>query len=332
MGNELGNFFTNKKILITGGGGYLASRLLTFLCDIECQIICIDKPDQHFQKPIGKAAIDILALDIRDGSIWQHVLAGVDIVFHFAAQTSVYKANECPSSDVEINVIPMLRLLETCEKNGLAPIILFSGTVTEAGIPVRLPVDEVHPDNPVTIYDLHKLMAENYLKYFVKRGIVRGTVLRLANVYGPGPPGSSADRGILNLMIRKAIAGQPLTVYGQGNFLRDYIFVDDVAQAFIQAAEHIDATNGQHYVIGSGQGNSIIDAFSLVADRVTKKTSHRVPVVCVEPPENLSSIEMRNFVANSSKFSRDTGWRSRYSFVDGIDHTIEFYLQRWTNQ
>jgi len=318
--------FNNKNILITGGGGYLAASIFSLLRDVECKIISIDRPGHTYQVPDGKAIFETISLDIREDSIWAHLLEGIEIVFHFAAQTSVYKANENPSADLESNVLPMVHLLEMCEKERFDPIILFSGTVTETGLPDKLPVDETRPDSPVTIYDLHKLMAENYLKYYIRQGRVRGTILRLANVYGPGPPGSSADRGVLNMMIRRAIGGEALTVYGQGDFLRDYVFVEDVAKAFLFAVGGIDAINGQHFVIGSGEGYSIFDAFSLVADRVAEKISRKVPVICVEPPDQLNIIETRNFVADSSNFSSHTGWQPKYTLPTGIDRTLESFL------
>jgi nucleoside-diphosphate-sugar epimerase len=187
-----------------------------------------------------------------------------------------------------------------------------------------LPVDENHPDYPVTIYDLHKLMAEGYLKHYTAQDVVRGAVLRLANVYGPGAKSSSADRGVLNLMIQKALKGETLTVYGDGNYMRDFVYVEDVAHAFLEAGAKIDGVNGQHFVIGSGQGHTIAEAVNLVAERVALKTGQRVPVIHVEPPAALSQIETRNFVADTTRFSYATGWKARVSLVEGIDRTIDY--------
>ena len=273
-----------------------------------------------------RAEIRDVVGDIRDRAIWENTLQDSDIVFHFAAQTSVYAANENPFADLEINVLPIVHLLETCRQKGLQPIVLFSGTVTEAGIPTRVPVDESHPDRPITVYDLHKLMAENYLRYYVNQGVVHGTVLRLANVYGPGPQSSNADRGVLNMMIRKALKGEAITVYGKGDSLRDYVYVQDVAYAFLMAGARIKHVNGQHFVIGSGRGHTLEDAFNLVAKRVAIKTGELVQVTHIKPDGLLSPIETRSFVADSSKFIHATGWRPRYSLGEGIDRTVESYL------
>jgi UDP-glucose 4-epimerase len=314
--------FLNKQILITGGAGYLATNILCLLKDINCRIIRFDRPDKNFMPLKGNFEVKNVVGDIRDKNIWISLLANVDIVFHLAAQTSVYIAAEDPCADFEINVLPILHLLETCKKNQWHPDILFSGTVTEAGLTEKLPVGESHRDQPITIYDLHKLMAENYLKHYAREKIVHGCILRLANVYGPGPKSSSADRGILNRMIRKAISGEPLTLYGMGNYIRDYIYVEDVASAFLKAAVHIEELDTKHHIIGSGVGHTVADAFNLIIELAAIKTGQRVDLLHVDPPNNLNPIELRNFIANTSSFSNITGWKPNYSLKSGIGHTI----------
>jgi nucleoside-diphosphate-sugar epimerase len=326
------NSFYNKNILITGGAGYLATNLIAQLCKTDCHIIRVDRPGVHFVPLVGKITFRDIEADIRDRVIWESLLDDVDIIFHFAAQTSVYVAEQDPHADLAINVMPMLHLLETCRKKKFNPIVLFSGTVTEAGLTERLPVNEDCPDHPITVYDLHKWMAENYLKHYTRAGIIRGVVLRLANVYGPGPKSSSADRGVLNMMIRKALQCQQLTVYGDGKYLRDYVYVEDVAQAFLNAVANIDSVSGKHFVIGSGKGYTILQAINLVAERVAIKTDKRVPVVNIEPPSLLSPIEFRNFVADTHQYTKSTGWRAKWSLTEGIDATIQEYVTRENNK
>jgi len=322
--------YTGQRVLVTGAAGFLGANLIDLLKDVDCRIIRLMKTEAALTSLQSRAEIKDVIGDIREAGIWRRVLGGVDVVFHFAAQTSVLVADENPEADFEVNVSPMLRLLETCRLNGWRPIIIFSGTVTEGGIPTRLPVDDTPPDKPIAIYDLHKLIAENYLGYYADQKFVAGATLRLANVYGPGPRSSSADRGVLNLMIRKALRGEELSVYGKGDNLRDYVYAPDVARAFLMAAAHIERVNGQHFVIGSGVGHTLLEAFNLVADRVAAQTGRRVPVRLVEPPRPLSPIETRNFVADSSRFTQATGWRASYQLSAGIDRTIEAYQQQET--
>lgn len=320
---ELSTYCTATRILITGGAGYLAGSLISLLKDVDCHITRLGRSESKFVPVAGLAQIEDVVGDVRERVIWERTMDGVDIVFHFAAQTSVYVANEDVRADFEANAVPMLHLLEVCQKKGIQPIVLFSGTVTQVGIPKTVPVDESPPDRPITVYDLHKLVAERYLKYYVGQGFVRGVSLRLANVYGPGPESGSADRGVLNMMVRRALAGEAITIYGQGEQLRDYVFVEDVARAFVVAAASIEETNGLHFVIGSGEGYTIAEAMKIVSQRVALRTGIEVPLVHVDPPRPQSPIEARNFVADTRLFGKLTGWRARCSLVEGIDRTID---------
>jgi nucleoside-diphosphate-sugar epimerase len=319
-------FYQDRRVLVTGSSGFLATNLVEALKDTKCFIRKLSR-GTSFPVHGGAARIEDMSADIAEEATWERALDGIDIVFHFAAQTGVSVANEDPVADFGANVLPMLRMLEACRKKNLHPVVLFSGTVTEAGITDRIPVDENVPDNPVTVYDLHKLMAENYLKYYVKQGMVRGAALRLANVYGPGPRSSGANRGVLNGMIEKALEGRALTIYGQGNYVRDYIYVRDVVVAFLAAGASIDRLNGRHYVIGSGTGHTIAETVRMVASRVERVSGSPVAVMHVDLPDELSPIEQRNFVADTTHFSSRTGWMAGTSLAEGIDLTIDYFVR-----
>ena len=317
---------SGKRILITGGSGYLGVNLVNALMGVDCHVTRLSRTPSQIDQSLGTAAVCDAAADVSDVTTWPCVLREVDIVVHLAAQTSAYDAERDPSADWAANVQPMLHLLECCRTQEIKPLILFAGTVTQVGMSDRLPVDERHPDRPNTVYDLHKLMAEQYLKHYCNRKLVRGAVLRLANVYGPGPSSGKPDRGVLNVMVRRAMAGEPLTVYGPGGHLRDYVYVQDAAGAFIAAATRPEAINGRHFVIGSGTGHLLVDAVNLVADRVALRTGRRAEVKHVEPPSSLLPIESRDFVADATAFRQATGWTPRVELQEGIDRMVEAFL------
>ena len=178
-------------------------------------------------------------------------------------------------------------------------------------------------DQPVTIYDEHKLMAEHDLKAAAADGTVCGATLRLANVYGPGGHGRTNDRDILNRMIAAAVRGEPLTVYGAGEYVRDYVFVDDVVDAFLMAAAHPERVNGRHYVIGSGRG--IDDSRGLRAGGRARRSPYR------KASAGHHRRTARAIVRNRTTALRRrlvtvfaaTGWCPAWSLSDGIDRTIE---------
>ena len=315
------------RALVTGGGGYIAASLVRALAAAGIvDIRRLFRGDKVPADPPDGTRVEDFRGDITSRADVERAVHNVDVIFHLASQTSVYVAEDDPVADVSSNLLPILYILEACRALRTRPMLIFAGTVTQAGIPKSLPVDESIADAPCTIYDLHKLVAERYLEHFSEGGHVRGATLRLANVYGPGPRSSRADRGVLNAMIRKAIAGETLTLYGSGEYLRDYVFVQDVAEAFVLAAQHPDAVNGRHFVVGTGEGHTLADVVRLVATLVGERIGRTVTVEHVPPPASLSAIETRNFVANAGAFTAATGWEPQVSLRSGISRTIDYYL------
>ena len=323
MNNALDRL-SGRTILVTGASGFLGSSIIRKLAATRCRIRRLDRRTAANVPAGGVAEIIDIAGDIRELDCWLEAVDGVDVVLHLAGQTSVYVANEDPAADLTANVTPVVHLAEACRTiNRSSPTVVFAGTATVVGLTDTVRVDESHPDHPITHYDQHKWMAEQYLESFTREGIMAATTLRLANVYGPGPQGSSSDRGFLNAMVRRALSGEALTFYGTGAFVRDYVYVDDVARAFLAAAASPGSAQGRHFLIGSGRGTTIADALRLVADRVARRTGRRVPVASVETPAGLSPIEQRSFIAETRQFRQATGWSAEVSFEEGLDRTIE---------
>jgi UDP-glucose 4-epimerase len=314
--------FSGLGVLITGGGGFIGSSIVRQLCGVDCRLALLHRSPAD-QVRASRAAITQHVGDLSARATWEAALDGIDVVFHLAAQTSAQRAWQDPSADYRSNVLPLLRLLEVCRDRRATPAIVFAGTATQYGIPRALPVREDHPDDPLTLYDLHKAVGESYLRCYVREGIVRAATLRLANVYGPGPPASNADRGALNGALRRALEGNDVTLYGDGHAVRDYVYVDDVANAFLAAGSRPAILDGSHFVIGRGIGHSLREAFMLVAERVGHATRKEIRVVRTKPPTAPAAIESRNFVADTSRFRGATGWQPRVDLADGIDRTIE---------
>ncbi len=318
--------YRGKVVAISGATGYIGMNLVRALGGVDCRIVRISRSTLSTPPPTT-ATIDDLVADMDSADMWREVAGTADVVFHLAAHTSLYAADEDPVGEFADTVLPMLGLIEAC-KSAKRPVgVVFAGTVTQAGLPIRLPVDESHPDTPITTYDIHKLMAETYLRHAQYRGWLEGGTLRLANVYGPGPSSSGIQRGVLNDMIRRAIAGEPLMVYRPSDLIRDYLYIDDVVAAFLRAGANVERLAGRHFVVGSGEGRSLSDTFTEVAQRVAAQTGRAEDVTEIEPPDGLFAIEFRSFVADSSAFRELTGWRPTVAFAEGIDRTIETFLK-----
>jgi len=249
-----------------------------------------------------------------------------DVVFHLAGQTSTYAARDNPKFDLETNAVGFLNLLIHLKQQTQRPFVVFVGTVTQVGITERLPVNENHCDHPATFYDISKLTAELYLKQFVAEGWLDGCSLRLANVYGYSREGQSVDRGILDKVFRAAMKGEDITIFGDGNYLRDYVFIEDVVSAIMLAPTARERVNGRHFCLGSGQGIALKDAFCKVVNLAADASGTRAKIIHVDPPVNLTAIEFRNAIIDASAYRDATGWRPIYDLDAGLRAAYQCHL------
>jgi UDP-glucose 4-epimerase len=313
-------FYAGKRIVVTGALGFLGTRIVRMLAEHDCEVVRVARRAAPAQA--GRARMIDIVGDVRHRATWTLALDHADIVFHLAAQTGAVEADADRHADFESNVRPVLHLLDACAGLARVPGLVFAGSVTQAGNAFD-PSNGEALDDPQSVYDEHKLDAERRVADRSRDGAVRAATLRLSNLYGPGPLSSAPVRGVLNAMIRKALAGESLTVYGSGAFVRDYLHVTDAARAFLAAGEFVNRLSEGHYVVGSGEGHTIEAAFKLVADRVAARTGRAVRVVHVDPPRPLSALQTRSFVADASPFRAATGWRPEWTLAAGIDQTLE---------
>ena len=309
--------YTGQTVLVTGGTGYIGSALIGALAVHAARIVRISRTPQA---PLN-GVIDVVA-NLNDPDGW-HWVNEADVLFHLAGKTSIAATAADPLGSFYSNVTPVIHAIEATLKSPRRPALVIAGTVTQVGMVEELPVKTDASDNPVTVYDLHKLMAEKHLNLAVSEHGIRGCCLRLANVYGPSKASTSkASRGTINKLVGMALEGQPLTIYGHGNYLRDYIYIDDVVSAFLSAGATKTAQNGNGWIISTGIGTTIHDAFGLIAERATAATGTTVPIKHAQWPEGTSKIDLRNFIGDSSTFSEATGWSAQVSLEEGIDRTI----------
>jgi nucleoside-diphosphate-sugar epimerase len=310
------------NILITGATGLIGTAITEKLIGKGHKIIGLSrsiKDDTDFIKWIQH--------DLYEDPISSlNLPKKIDVVYHLAGQTSAYVAKDDPIADLNINAIGFMNLLEYFKSVQECPFVALAGTATVVGLVDVLPINEQTRDNPITFYDLSKLTAEIYLKQYIREGWVKGCTLRLANVFGRSQKGQKQDRGIIDKIFRRALAKDDITIFGDGECIRDYIFIDDVASAFIRSAEYSDATNGLTFYIGSGEGLSLKKAFQKVIALAEKVSGTQVNCEHVEPPEDLSDIEFRNAVIDSSLFTNATGWKPGYNFESGLKAAYQSYL------
>lgn len=324
--NKVLNNFQGKRILITGGAGYLASKLIAKLQDTDCHIIRVDIQGAMFASVTSKACVDNIEGNISDHAVWMSILENVDVVFHLAAYEHKHGSEFNPILDLEVNALSVLHLLEVCRLKKYFPRIVFASSSNLVGCPAQLPVNETCQDNPLTIYSIHKLTSEKYLQYYAREFGQHSIILRLANVYGPVSNIRVSTRVALNRIIYRALKGEKLLLYSNSTCIRDYVWIDDVVDAFFAGAcLRNEYATGQYYLIGSGNGYQISDVLRMIADKVAQHTGKKPPIE-EDTKEILEAIEWRNFVADSSRFTEATGWKASISLDDGLERTIDYFL------
>ncbi|MDG2212322.1 MAG: NAD-dependent epimerase/dehydratase family protein [Verrucomicrobiota bacterium] len=313
--------YAGKSVAITGAGGYLAPAIMDALGENPKSIYSVSSQDL---KP--RPGVVNIQADIRSAECWKEIVTVADVIFHLASNTSVYAAIKDPAGCLASTVQPISHLVWASQVTARRPRVVLASTVTQYGITSKFPVAERSPLNPITNYDLQKLFSEEQLLLASNHEIIDGVSLRLANVYGVSSNASTAgDRGVLNKVTRSALEGANLKVYGNGRYIRDYIYITDVAQAFL-AAGISESTVGYPYNIGSGRGITIQQAFSLVAKQAERMTGRKVSIENIPWPEDADPIEHRNFVADISAINTATDWSPLISFEQGVNKIIRrFY-------
>jgi len=320
--NSLANL-NGKTVVVTGAGGYIGSVLVDSLVKYSCKVIRVSR-----NKLMPLTDTKSIKADIRNLEAWAEIVAQADIIYHLAGNTSVYEAAKNPVESLNSTLLPLNHLIKTVQERQCKPRVVFASTATVYGMTSQLPVAETVEPKPITVYDLHKLFAEQQLALATQQGLLESVSLRLANVYGPSSSVSSADdRGILNRVTAMALQGEDLMVYGDGNYLRDYVYISDVVNAFLFAGVS-PKLGGQSFNVASGVGTTVKQAFALAANQVEKITGQAIEISCVAWPVGTDSIEFREFRADIEKYTIATGWNPLINLKEGIPQIISEFLKK----
>ena len=311
-------------MLITGGAGMIGSSIAHLLVAHGAEVTVLDAllPQYGGNRFNLEDIFDQIVFvkgDIRDCGIVKRLVDGADFVFSLAGQVSYVDSNTDPLLDLDINCRGHLHLLMAlAQVNRLAKVIFTSSRFVYGTIEYN-PVDEKHPFNCLSIYGIHKLAGEKYYRFYHDSHGLDTVSLRLANPYGLRQQMRHSKYGIVNWFIRLALEGKPLTIFGEGSQKRDYIFVEDVAEAALCTALAPD-TAGEVYNVGSGTGTPFIDMARILAELLPGTEVHHLPW-----PADRYFVETGDYITDITKIQAATNWSPRTSLRDGIASTIDFY-------
>ena len=298
---------------MTGGAGFIGSQLVERLAGDGWQVAVVDDLSSSPVKEQGASTVPLHELDIADAA-----LADVfsehqpEIVFHLAAQVSVARSMREPELDVHTNVVGGINLLQQCVRFGVKRVVLFSTGGALYGEPEYLPCDEAHPIKPLSVYGASKRTLEQYTRIIAETNGIDYTILRPGNVYGPGQD-PHGEAGVVAIFGLKMLADDDVTIYGDGEQERDYVYVDDVVTAALAAARSDAPTEGV-YNIGSGAPTSVNEIFSLLAEETGYS---RAPVLAPERPGDVRRIYL-----DTSRARDELGWMPEMGLRGGIMRTV----------
>ncbi len=317
--------FNDKRILITGGLGFIGSNLARRLVELGAEVTLVDSLIPEYGGNLFNVAgiedrVRINIADVRDRHSMDYLVQGQDYLFNLAGQTSHLDSMRDPYSDLEINCRAQLSMLEACRQNNTSIKIVFASTRQIYGKPDYLPVDEKHPLRPVDVNGINKMAGERYHILYNSVYGIRACALRLTNTIGPRMRVKDARQTFLGVWIRLLIEGQPFEVW-EGDQLRDFTYVDDAVEAFLLAASREDA-NGKIFNLGGEPVVSLKD----LADLLIEVNGGGNYVTRTFPPER-KRIDIGDYYADFTSIRSCLGWEPRVPLRDGLANTLAFYRE-----
>lgn len=292
------------KALVLGGNGFIGSHLVDKLLDANHSVSVFDRMPEKFRPPLSGVNYHLASLN--DVPALAEAIEGIDVVFNLISTTVPSTSNKDPIYDVESNLISSLQLLNLIKDSSVSKLVYLSSGGTVYGIPERSPIPESHPLKPICSYAVVKLAVENYLQMYDHLYGVKSVVLRASNPYGERQ-GHTGVQGVIGTFMNKVSANEKIDIWGDGNIVRDFIYVGDLANLCVQAGtSEVVGT----YNAGSGTGhsiNEIINMLSMVSGKNIQKKYH---------PSRMFDIP--TVILDISKATQAFSWEPECELLEGI--------------
>jgi UDP-glucose 4-epimerase len=306
------------RVLVLGASGFIGQHLCCALVKRGAAVrgFSLDRPSSGGVLKGTENEIEWIQGEIGDEALVRSSIQGIDIVYHLVCTTLPASSNGDLRQDLASNVLPTLSMVEAIRCSDVKKLVFASSGGTVYGVPENVPVPETHANNPICGYGIHKLAIEKYLHlYNYHFGLDYG-VLRVSNPYGIGQVSDRAQ-GAIGSFLYRAMNHRPVEIWGNGLVIRDYIYIDDVIEAFLSIAKH----DGRSRVfnIGSGKGRSLLDIVSTIEQVIRRKltVNHR-PARSVDVPVNILDISLA---------TTELGWRPVMELEAGIRRVWEHQVR-----
>ncbi|MBL9189241.1 MAG: NAD-dependent epimerase/dehydratase family protein [Opitutaceae bacterium] len=320
---NLRRVFSGKRVLVTGGLGFIGSNLVRELVALGARVSVVDSLVPEYggnrRNLAGLASkVRIHIADVRDWPRLPSLVRGQDFLFNLAGQTSHMDSMTDPITDLDINGRAQLAILEACRLHNPAIRIVFASTRQIYGKPDYLPVDEQHPLRPVDVNGINKIAGESFHLLYSRVHGIAATALRLTNTIGPRMRIKDARQTFVGVWVRRLLENQPIEVWG-GEQLRDFTYVEDAVEAFLLAAARPEAV-GEVFNLG---GPPPVSLQKLAAMLVELNGGGRFTVRAF--PGDRKKIDIGDYFADDRLIGRKLGWKPRTDLRTALARTLEYY-------
>jgi UDP-glucose 4-epimerase len=308
----LGSSFASARCLVLGGGGFIGTNLSNALAGFGAQVHAYGRR-QTWPSSLAPS-VRWTTADFADQTSLTAAVEGADFIFHLANSSTPAGANSDPVADVADNLVTTLNFLEICRVRPVRRIVFISSGGTVYGAASQNPIPETATTDPISAYAIHKLTIEKYFALYRHLYGLDYLILRVANPYGPMQI-ARKNQGVVAALMKRALAGDPIEIWGSGEVIRDFIYIDDVVRALLMAAMHPGPS--RLFNVGSGAGlsiNTVIDDVERVAGRGPLRRLY-MPSRAVDVPVNVLDI---------SRIRDEMGWTPEIEWLDGLRRTMNW--------
>lgn len=321
---KIREFFHNKKVVITGGLGFIGSNLAIRLVGLGAKVNLVDSMIPEYGGNLFNIngiedKVSLNFSDVRDEYSMDFLVRDADLIFNLAGQVSHIDSMKDPYTDLEINTRSQLSILEACKKHNPGVKIIFASTRQIYGKPSYLPVDENHPLRPADINGINKTAGEWYHTLYHNVYGIKTVCLRMTNTYGPRLLMKHNRQGFIGWFIRRVIDGEEIEIYGNGKQLRDLNYIDDVIDALLICGCEA-FLDGQIFNLGNTPPISLEEIAKLLIKLNAAGKYHLIPF-----PEEKKKIDIGDYYASYEKFNKATSWKPKISYEEGFRKTLDYY-------
>lgn len=316
--------FEGRDVMVTGGLGFIGSNLAHKLVGLGANVTILDALIPEYGGNLFnvngiKNKVKVSISDLREEDKIGLLVKGQDYIFNLAGQVSHLDSMKDPFADLEINCRAQLCLLNACRKQNPGTKLVFASTRQVYGKPDYLPVDEEHSLHPTDVNGINKLAGEWYHILYNNVYGIKSVVLRLTNTYGPRILMKHNRQGFVGWFMRQAIDNEEIEIFGDGRQIRDFNYVDDVANALLLAAAKEEA-NGKIYNLGNEERLCLEDFAKMLIEICGSGTYTIVPF-----PQEKRKIDIGDYYGNFSKIRKELGWEPAVPLREGLKVSVEYY-------